>query len=65
MYLPYKDGINPLMKRGTLGALKNGVDLKAHYIEVYSSDCRDPKEQQVLHDINAGLAINAAASKPY
>jgi len=53
MYLPDKDGTN--MNGPLSEALQNGINYKAHYIEVYSYDCNDPIQQAALHQANVEL----------
>ncbi len=57
MSLPSKGGRQ--MSAGTLeDALNIGLELGAHFIEVYRYDCNDPSQAQVLERISAKLAAS-------
>lgn len=43
-------------------SLSAGIACKAHYVEVYSSDCADPTQQTNLANANIGLSANAQGS---
>ena len=53
-------GYNAQLLKGTLReALDRGVDLKAHWIEVYADDVRDPANSRALQQAGTGAQAPA------